>query len=1022
MRPLPTFTFIFARPALASLALAGALALSGGFAAGCSGERPPQSDDAGFLSDAPEARPPEGRPESGRSADGDSNGAPPGEGDGAGRAIVEADVIQSQGDTLFALSRFGGLSVVDLSDPARPRLRGRYVMTGVPFEMYVRGGLVYALFSSFGHFEVDGAGDSRWVKSSHVAALDASDPSHIEPLGEFDLPGEISDSRIVGDVLYAVTHEGGACWGCADEPNTAVTSLAIGDLANVRVVDRLRYESPRGSAGGGRRSVVVTPGRMYVAGVERSSEGEGRASGHSTVRVVDVSDPGGKLIEGAKVDVAGQIESRWQMDEYDGVLRVVSQPDARAAGTPPYLQTFRVESSQALVPLASKAMVLPRPERLRSVRFDGARAFALTSEPTAPLFALDFSDPNDPKQPGELEVPGRVYHMEVRGDRLYALGLDETAADGVLNVSLFDVADMAAPALLKRVNFGHDWGSFNELQGQVHKAFRLLPELGLALVPFGTYSRDEGGCLADGYQSGVQLVDIAGDDLVLRGVAPQRGVARRAFVHGGSLYAVSDEAVRSFSLADRDRPANVGELALSQKVDRTAAVGDKLVRLSVDSRTRAAELEVVPASTPGAETPLGSLDLTPLAGLNGNSCRLGAGSFAGAEIFAHADLAYLTWKGTLPTDDGTPAKASRHVAVVSLADPTRPTVVGSTAFPLGGYDEPGLPLDNTSGAFVYSGERVVALGTTLAFQLFDVPDGEGAPMRTRLALVDLSDPSAPRLASTLDVARGAHFTGLIARGTTLLSSHAEPAAGRPGKVRFLVDRVDASSPDAPRKLAPVNVPGSLLVAEGGRLVTVDYHRSIVPAADGDACLDGGHDYTYYNHQAGQCVRFERTFRLLDAPADRAAPLAAVAFPSSGYVHGVFVGEDRAFATVSPTYHGLVGYDGPRKVGNRERQAIFTLGNFRPGAGTFGGSLTAVSNPNPWWWSSLRGVAATGRRLVVTDFAAEPHVAVFDATDLNAPVFAERAKLHGPARGITVVGDDAVCSLGDFGVQTVPLAP
>src|SRR5687767_5571660 len=38
-------------------------------------------------------------------------------GDEAARAIAEADIIQMQGDRLFALSEFGGLTVVDVADP-----------------------------------------------------------------------------------------------------------------------------------------------------------------------------------------------------------------------------------------------------------------------------------------------------------------------------------------------------------------------------------------------------------------------------------------------------------------------------------------------------------------------------------------------------------------------------------------------------------------------------------------------------------------------------------------------------------------------------------------------------------------------------------------------------------------------------------------------------------------------------------------------------------------------------------------
>jgi uncharacterized secreted protein with C-terminal beta-propeller domain len=64
--------------------------------------------------------------------------------------------------------------------------------------------------------------------------------------------------------------------------------------------------------------------------------------------------------------------------------------------------------------LGSTAMHIPANESLRSVRFDGPRGYAITAEQMDPLFTLDLSDPTEPKQVGELEMPGWVYHGSPR--------------------------------------------------------------------------------------------------------------------------------------------------------------------------------------------------------------------------------------------------------------------------------------------------------------------------------------------------------------------------------------------------------------------------------------------------------------------------------------------------------------------------------------------------------------------------------------------------------------------------------
>src|SRR5690606_31444165 len=56
----------------------------------------------------------------------DDLAAPPME---AARAIEEADVIKRSGDRLYALSSYGGLSVIDVSNPDALELLGRYRST-----------------------------------------------------------------------------------------------------------------------------------------------------------------------------------------------------------------------------------------------------------------------------------------------------------------------------------------------------------------------------------------------------------------------------------------------------------------------------------------------------------------------------------------------------------------------------------------------------------------------------------------------------------------------------------------------------------------------------------------------------------------------------------------------------------------------------------------------------------------------------------------------------------------------------
>ena len=329
--------------------------------------------------------------------------------------------------------------------------------------------------------------------TSRIVAIDVTQPAAMKEIGVFDLPGELSDSRMVGDVIYLVSYENGSCWGCGtNQPRTTVTSIAAGDPSSIRKVEQLTFDDPRNSRGWFRRSIHVTTDRLYVSGMVYDGFW-GVDTGHSTIQVVDISDPGGHLMAGAQVPVNGQIESRWQMDEHDGVLRVVSQSGSTwANGPPPVVETFTVKGAENVAPLGKLTLTLPKRENLKSVRFDGTRGFAVTFEQKDPLFTIDLADPAMPKQAGEVEMPGFLHHMEPRGDRLVALGVDNANTAGGLTVSIFDVANLAQPTLLSRANFGSQWGSLPEDQDRIHKAFRLFDEKNLIVMPFAGWAYPRG--------------------------------------------------------------------------------------------------------------------------------------------------------------------------------------------------------------------------------------------------------------------------------------------------------------------------------------------------------------------------------------------------------------------------------------------------------------------------------------------------------------------------------------------------
>lgn len=823
--------------------------------------------------------------------------------DGASeRAIEEADIIKVEGDRLYALSRYSGLTIIDVSDATDLKLRGSHRSTATPFEMYIEGERAYVMYNGWGRYEFDAlAGYWSWQTSSRIQALDVSDPDDILLLGQFDLPGEVSDSRKVGDVLYLVTYEDGYCYRCEENPNTRVAAFNVEDPDDFVLVDQLRFEEEDESWG--KRSISVTPARIYVSGRNWNDDATG------VINVVDISDPAGSIEAGDEVRIAGPIESRWQMDEYQGVLRVISQPGGWNTSAPPVVETFEVNSSDEINPLGSVEMVLPRPEDLRSVRFDGERAYAITFERTDPLFTLDLSEPAAPQQVGELEIPGWVYHMEPRGDRIYALGFDDASeTGGALHVSLFDVSTLSDPQQLARVNFGGRWANFAEDQDRIHKAFNIMADEGLILVPFAGWDyadEDECGYQGGEYLSGIQLVDMTTETLNLRGVAPQVGQARRGFLIDEQLFGLSDNALQTFDISDRDAPAGLDRLELARNVTEIKVMTDDdgkntMLRFGADWWTEETVLDFAEMDRVDQAEPVGDIDLSELE-LVEQTCD--SYSYWNGQVFVEEDTAYVPRRTYYYGGEEEGDKNVADFYVVDLEDRENPKVTGQFSVETDREGEYLTSTTKTDSALLVGRRRYVQDDDSYRYELsFDVFSLENPQAPTKVSNFEV--PSNLSMGGwgynvsgcAIDIGWGFWYGGepqALVSGDILVSQHNEPLDDDSGRVRYFLDRIDVSDPSLPQVLEAVNIPGSVIDfdADSGRIVTMDYSYEEAPAEDWDECQQG-----YFDYDALTCRYYRRMVNTLLLEGDVATLVDQVQLDTADvFSSSVAVTKTRLFA-------------------------------------------------------------------------------------------------------------------------------
>lgn len=182
----------------------------------------------------------------------------------------------------------------------------------------------------------------------------------------------------------------------------------------------------------------------------------------------------GKLIPGKSATITGYVYDNYAISEYNHNLRIIAtiSPDRinllrsddvfipKSATADVAVENNTSEETEELtedinvlyifdenMSLVSKLSGIAPGEQVKSVRYIGDMGYLVTYETVDPLFAIDLSDPNNPKITGRLTVPGfsNYLHPYANG-LLLGIGEEYTPKDQTfvgLKLSMFDISDPA---------------------------------------------------------------------------------------------------------------------------------------------------------------------------------------------------------------------------------------------------------------------------------------------------------------------------------------------------------------------------------------------------------------------------------------------------------------------------------------------------------------------------------------------------------------------------------------------------
>ncbi len=508
--------------------------------------------------------------------DGSDNYQPPD--DAIAREIEEADIVKFEDGYFYLANRWTGLRLIDARTIERPLMAGRVPMQGRAVELFVRDEHAFVLSSAdffycagqpIGFEDYSSPFPTPDYTGSHITVVDVTDKLVPTVVAEFDLDGFVSATRRVGDVIYAAgnypddyvppadeddtgtngdassngnDNDGQPPDGNVGRPRAFVASINIADPNQPYLADRVIFY------GDSFEINVSTQDAMFVAGADPT------LTNTTLVTYVDISDPQGDVRLRDQFRVPGVIRNRYFMDEYLGVFRIVAEefygiyPTIWAAA----LYTYDVNNPDDIVRLARLA--LTENQGIRSVRFDGPRAYASTAAVSEPLFVLDLFDPYFPEIAGQLEILGISTHLVPLGDRLLNVGVDLSHTRNP-SITLFDVSDPREPQPMSRIVVGSSSYSVTSEANFDEQAIQVLEDQGLILIPFAYRDGSYGE-----WVDGVQMIDLLATRLAERGAVTHRGLVRRSGVEDERLWILSDEAFKVTHIDDRDRPRDLAAL------------------------------------------------------------------------------------------------------------------------------------------------------------------------------------------------------------------------------------------------------------------------------------------------------------------------------------------------------------------------------------------------------------------------------------------------------------------------------
>ncbi|HXJ23820.1 MAG TPA: beta-propeller domain-containing protein [Polyangia bacterium] len=931
------------------------------------------------------------------------------------RTVEETDLYRLEGNRLYYLNSYRGLMVFDVTDVDNPTLLGRSAIYGTPVDMIVRNGVaIVVVADTYGQLD-----DGTPFHGSIVRGLDATDPTNIKVLGEAKLGGWVADDRVVGDVIYAVSQDYGWVYGwdaIAGNSTQSVIVSSVSFAGNViQSVGNVTYPGFNGVFN-------VTPNAIMLAHQTASvttSKGDAGAvttpSNQTELLYLDISDPGGQIVQRGSLTVAGQVQGwgadngRWNLDFADGqtahVVGCAAGSWGYCDGTSGYILSI-ADFSNPDAPVLASQLTIPSTGWSVAARFDTGRLYLSpqtadygNGATTTPFLVYDLTNAKAPALAGTLNISGNVWNiLPAPSSRLFALGSQymtgsaTTGSSEAVSLQYMDVTTPSAPQLIGTSTFGSGW-AWTPAAG-TFKAFTMDATKGTVVLPFSGWDSN-----ADAYNNGLQLIDFTASSITTGGAAHTRGWVERGIFVNNRLVSLSDLSLAVVDYTNHAAPTVVTELTLARNVITAQPQGTNIAEISSDwwnNDLSYSEVRLLPIANAEETSDTGTAQTVRVDGVN-------------AQVFVNGTFAYVVTNVQVPTvcnSNGQPLPAgatstgststctarAEQIQVVDLSNGV--ALRGKVQLPIDPWGWWGWGWEGCYWWDWWGGADVVQVGgDALAFHRWEpiydpASSGYTLDSNSQLWVVDLSKPDAPSTASVAITDDPTTWWGnLQVAGGNLYAGHYEwedhssdGGTIQNWTVRYYADRVDLTDRAHPKVGNKINIPGLLVggsESDPGLLYTIDYRWDSNVAKD---------DLDVVRVQGSQATLLSTT--TLD-----------------GWVGTTFVRGSTAYLSAQQYTASDGGYNSTVQ--------LHAIDLSDPAAPVDRASQSA----DGWGWL----LDIQGDRAVITSGWGQNGVDIYQLTDGQAPQFRQFTRTLGwSANGVSRQGNSLYLSSGYWGVQRIDL--